>query len=96
MKLPNCSRPCADCPFRKDSLKAWLGAERAKEVAQSDTFTCHKTKDPTRLQCAGHMLLMGEKNAFVSLEKAMQIDLNLSGKELIFETEQDFISHHKI
>lgn len=41
-------KPCADCPFRKDSLKGWLGEERAQDIADAvtendQTFACHKT-----------------------------------------------------
>lgn len=41
-------RPCANCPWRKDSVKGWLGKERAEELARSvvfgdSPFWCHKT-----------------------------------------------------
>lgn len=93
MKLPNVPRPCAQCPFRKDTLEGWLGESRAKEICESKSFTCHKTSKP-RLQCAGHMLLMGEKNSFVDLASKMKIELNLSGRELVFDNPDEFIKHH--
>lgn len=42
-------RPCANCPFRKDSLPSWLGEARAEEIADAVlgrpgvTFACHRT-----------------------------------------------------
>jgi len=95
MKLPNVKKPCKDCPFRKDIQQGWLGESRMAEILQSNTFTCHKTEDPNRLQSAGHMIIKGDKNQFVGLAKLMNIDLGLSGQEIIFETEQDCINHHK-
>ena len=96
MKLPNCKKPCSNCPYRKDSMKGWLGKARAKELVKEQSFVCHKTtqgEDKDRLQCAGHMLLMGLKNSFVLTAKLMGIKLTLSGREQVFETEQDFIKH---
>lgn len=48
-------QPCKDCPFRRDSMPGWLGARRAREIADSvyeengmgggNVFPCHKTVD---------------------------------------------------
>ena len=43
--LPYMKSPCADCPFRKDSLKGWLGADRMEEILGQESFVCHKTLD---------------------------------------------------
>lgn len=94
MKLPALTKPCKDCPFRTDCLKGWLGKARAKEIAEADSFTCHKTQDPDRLQCAGHMLLLQESNAFYKLAELLKAPLPLSDREIVFETKQDFIKHH--
>lgn len=90
--LPNCHKPCKDCPFRKDSMKGWLGAARMKDILNQGSFTCHKTNQA--LQCAGHMIIRGERNDFVQLATRLRHPLNLSGKELIFETEEELINHH--
>lgn len=98
VKLPNVPRPCEQCPFRKDCMKAWLGAARMKEILKQDSFVCHKTAygaDKDRRQCAGHMILKGEANAFVRLAKSMEIELKLTGQELVFDTEKDCIEHHR-
>lgn len=89
--LPHKKAPCKDCPFRMDCMEGWLHRERIEQILGDDSFVCHKN---TKLQCAGHMLIKGKKNAFVKLAGRMRIDLPLSGRHLVFETEQDCISHH--
>ena len=93
-RLPNVKKPCADCPFRKDSLKGWLGKERMAGILDGDSFVCHKTLNGELLQCAGHMLIKGSENAFARLAESFGYDLNLSGRDLVFDTEQDCIDHH--
>lgn len=96
-------KPCVNCPFRKDTQYGWLGEVRITEILAQESFVCHKTvdyseevnNDTNRLQCAGHMLLKGESNAFVSLANKMGFTLNLKGRKLVFDNEQDCINHHK-
>lgn len=90
--LPNVKKPCAQCPFRKDTLKGWLGGERMSEILAQDSFVCHKKQ---HLQCAGHMLINGNDNGFVRLANRLGIELELSGKEMVFETLEDCVSHHE-
>ena len=92
MKLPHCTKPCGECPFRTDSMGGWLGEERMSGILEQRSFTCHKTNKG--LQCAGHMIIKGEQNDFVALANHMGIDLDLSGQELIFQNESDLIAHH--
>lgn len=95
MKLPNCKKPCSNCPFRKDTLKGWLGEERIKEILNSKSFTCHKTTGTKEvLQCAGHMIIKGESNEFYRTAKLLKMDFHLKGKDLIFSKETDLIKHH--
>lgn len=91
MKVPCVKKPCKDCPYRKDSLKGWLGKERMTELLKKDSFVCHKN---TSLQCAGHMIIKQDNNAFVSLAKRCGADLEMKGQELVFDTEQQCIDHH--
>ena len=90
-------KPCKNCPFRKDTLKGWLGKERAKEIVHSDTFVCHKTtnkKQEDFKQCAGHILLNKEDNSMYRVSKQFGIDLEMKGEETVFESKEDFIKHH--
>ncbi|MFD3435476.1 DUF6283 family protein [Alteromonas macleodii] len=90
--LPNVKKPCAQCPFRKDTLKGWLGGERMAEILAQGSFVCHKKQD---LQCAGHMLINGDDNDFVRLANRLGIELDLSGRELVFDTRSECESHHE-
>lgn len=90
-KLPHIKKPCATCPFKKGTLKGWLGAERMTEILAADSFVCHKKTD---MQCAGHMLIKGKENVFVQLAKRLDVKLKLYGREQVFDTEQECISHH--
>jgi hypothetical protein len=61
-------KPCSDCPFRKKSIKGWLGefenAEAIIKIAVSELpFSCHKlSNDETNMldinepQCVGRLL----------------------------------------
>lgn len=92
MRLPHIKTPCRDCPFRKDTLKGWLGESRMKEILAADSFVCHKK---TTMQCAGHMLINGLDNGFVRLAERMGIELDLKGRELVFDTQSECVEHHK-
>ena len=95
-KLPAMTKPCSNCPFRKDSTKGWLGKKRISEILISESFTCHKTTDNKlgRKQCAGFMLIQNGNSAFEVLAEFTGQKLELSGRELIFETFDDCIKHH--
>jgi hypothetical protein len=91
VNLPNVKKPCKDCPFNMNCKKGWLGNDRIIELLYSDSFVCHKRTDK---QCAGHMLINGEANAFVRLAKALEMTIELSGRELVFNNHADCIKHH--
>ena len=90
-KVPYRKKPCSECPIRKDTLKGWLGNDKIAAILKADCFVCHKN---TSLQCAGHMLLKKQENAFVQIAERLSINLKLEGEELIFDTEDDCIAHH--
>ena len=90
-KLPHIKKPCRDCPFRKDTLEGWLGEERTSQILAADSFVCHKKTD---MQCAGHMLINGQDNAFVRLAGQLRIPLDLSGREEVFDSKEACIEHH--
>ena len=102
-KLPIIQTPCKDCPFRKDSLKGWLGKKRITEILDSDSFVCHKTTkndiagsdNKERKQCAGFMIIQKDRSQAVRIAKVLNIDLGLKGQDLIFENKKDCINHHK-
>ncbi len=89
--LPHMKIPCKDCPYRKDAREGWLGKPRMTELLSVGSFVCHKKPD---MQCAGHMLIKGEGNNFVRLAADLGLALDMSGRELVFDTEEDCIEHH--
>lgn len=94
MQPPHCKAPCANCPFRKDSLKGWL--EKSIDIIlNQDSFVCHKHRAKNKKQCAGHMLLKGNENSYVRLANRLDVDLQLQGRELVFDTKDQCIEHHK-
>jgi hypothetical protein len=89
--MPHVKKPCKDCPFKKSSLKGWLGQENMTDILDNDLFVCHKKTD---LQCAGHMLINENDNTFVRMANILGMELNLSGSEEVFDSRQDCIAHH--
>lgn len=73
------SKPCPDCPFRRDCLRGWLGAPRAEEIADAllgrpgKSFACHQTtqfdeegehrQHEAEQQCVGAMILVEKTGA---------------------------------
>ena len=92
--LPHQPRPCCNCPFRRNTSFR-LGQFRILEILESGSFIFHKTKDlKHRLQCAGHMGLMGDRNDFVQLADRLGIELRLGGQGEIFEDWAACVEHH--
>lgn len=61
----NLLNPCDECPFRKNSIPGWLGAETAEStfhhVTNEGDFACHKTRSkPLSLmsRCKGSLLFL--------------------------------------
>lgn len=68
------------------------------EILDSESFTCHKTTDSIqgRKQCAGFMLIKDGGSSFEKLAVMMKQDLPLTGRELVFDTEENCIKHHTV
>lgn len=83
--------PCGQCPFRKDSLKGWLGSSRMEGILNQSSFVCHKRMDK---QCAGFMLMKGQESTYVQLAGRLGFELDLQGQDLVFESKAACIKHH--
>ena len=88
---------CSNCPFKKDSLKGWLGADRMSEILNSEIFYCHKTTSATlekgketNQMCAGHLAL--SERAFA---KRVGFSTRKEDIKLLFKTANDCIKHHE-
>lgn len=100
-----CTKPCPECPFRKESLNGWLGGYSPEATAlyavQEEDFHCHLTrgtKNPKH--CAGRMLF-AKRNCKIfrrpDLEKIKNavLALNPDYKETILDI-GEFVLHHTI
>ena len=97
MEQTYCQKPCANCPFKKESLKGWLGEKRMQQIVDADSFVCHK--DNTR-QCAGHLIVNkkdkdNSDSMFLRVAKSFGIELDLKNEDSIFDTKQQVVNHHK-
>ncbi len=90
--FPHMKKPCKACPFRKDTTLHPLGKRMAVRICNATSFVCHNKRTH---QCAGHMLLRGSDNVYVNTAKKLDIDLSLSGRELVFNSMGECIKHHE-
>ena len=101
-------KPCKNCPFRKDSLKGWLGRERALEISnavliENKTFQCHETIGlKHKSHCAGALILYKYGKIAPHTNSLIQIAERLGMYEPskldesieCFHTQEDFVNHH--
>ncbi len=96
-------KPCHECPFRKNSLKGWLGGFTAEETyaaARSEAeFDCHLTRgeEQERKHCAGRLLHAKKtcksfRNKELEQAKTEVIKNNSLDTILGF----DFLEHHRL
>ncbi len=96
VKAPCCTKPCKECPFRKDT-KLRLGRSKVNEILTSQSFVCHNTingSEKDMKQCAGHMIMLKEENKFYSFAKKIGWKLNLTGENTVFKTIEKCHDHH--
>jgi hypothetical protein len=102
-------KPCLKCPFKKDTLKGWLGKERSEGIINhlledDGHFTCHETikhgkQKINEQHCAGAMILL-EKNNHPNQAMRIAERLRLYNRhELdmnanVFDTGKEFINRH--
>lgn len=82
--LPHAGKPCANCPFRKDSPAGEFDTERFDTLRAtsrdprtgqdalpgSPIFACHKSVDGREIACAGWLAVEGYGNLTVRLALA--------------------------
>jgi hypothetical protein len=85
------TKPCSDCPWRRDSLSGWLGGATPQQwiqTAHSDsTVSCHTLKG---VQCAG--IAVYRANV---CKMAYPPNMKLpADRERVFARPDQFIEHH--
>ena len=83
--------PCSDCPWRRDSLRGWLGDASVKEwIAAAhgeERIDCHVLVGP---QCAGAAIYRSN----VCKRPRDKSLLLLDRSDAIFALPQEFEAHH--
>lgn len=86
------TKPCADCPFGRNSIPGWLGSYDAltwiRLVMDETLVDCHCT---TNQQCAGTAIFRA--NVAKTCRHPMFLRLPKDSK-LVFSNPQEFIKHH--
>lgn len=103
--LDNLKEPCKECPFRKTSLRGWLGDLTAQEthdhVLNEANFACHMTRkkpNDKMSRCKGSQIFLihhckspwKNKPLIAALKQTKKEGHNLDNY-LGF----DFLKHHK-
>lgn len=90
-----CLKPCANCPFLDvEDNHFSFPLERANEIANTDSFICHKTSNKPlskRKQCAGHILMTKEQNLAYRIIKMTNSKMPSSTRPIF--TKKEFIKH---
>ena len=103
-----CAKPCKDCPFRKDSMRGWLGAYDSAErfitvhYRQDTPNACHMLVDyneddwkdqlPTATSCAGQQVMY--LNGFKQ-PRDWRLDPEMEeDREGVFTTPAEFVEYH--
>lgn len=84
------TKPCSDCPLRRDSLQGWLGGSTPDEYARlchSDfVVECHVHAGS---RCAGLAIYRTNVAKRQPVEHALPAD-----RGLVFATPMEFLEHH--
>lgn len=87
------TRPCSDCPWRRDSLPGWLGemtADAWLECAHGESIVqCHTVSNPA-IQCAG--LAIYRRNV-AKLPRPPSLILE-ADRVAVFASRTQFKEHH--
>jgi hypothetical protein len=102
----NLKEPCKECPFRKTSLKGWLGGElTAKQthdmVLGEADFACHKTRSKPldkMSRCKGSQIFLLNHCKLPKFNQPLAKALKQTEREGHKENDYlgfDFIEHHE-
>jgi Family of unknown function (DUF6283) len=92
------TKPCRECPFRRESAAAYLGGNDPKSFAFDATheghFPCHLTMSkPEPAQCAGRATMWANQCKISRDGSVMKLPVD---REKVFGHAGQFLEHHKI
>lgn len=98
-----CKHPCPECPFRKDSLRGYLGGftpeETYKAALSEDGFDCHLTRGDgqERKHCAGRLLFATKMCKSFRNKELEQARFAVKAENSLDDILGfDFLGHHKL
>jgi len=87
------TRPCSDCPWRRDALEGWLGSMTARDwidVALSEaTADCHAHTG--EIACAGLAIFRSNIAKRLRDPDAFRVDAD---RRAVFATPLEFLAYH--
>jgi rubrerythrin len=107
--VKSCKKPCIDCPWRKTSLKGWLGDQDPQlftDIIKSGSkLPCHKTQkkkmnlneldnDDKILHCTGALITMKNNCLRSRNPKIAKLQNNISQDDNFFKNLNDFEKYH--
>jgi hypothetical protein len=101
-------KPCDECPFRRKSLRGWLGPWNVEELLFAlgrQVFPCHKTirSDDTPVEemtsCAGAAIFLNNKvewsrHPINQRHQELVKDVPVEVRESVFANGDEFRAHH--
>lgn len=106
---PACTKPCSECPFRRNAAAGWLGAANPEsfiiEISMERPLPCHKTIDYEQSNWLGQWerqrigficagaLIMTANMAKLPRDPAFP--RMQSDRALVFATHREFIDYHR-
>lgn len=108
--MKSCKKPCPDCPWRKTSLKGWLGDQEPElftDIIKSGSkLPCHKTqsksmnlneldKDDSVLHCTGALITMKNNCIRSRNPDIAKLQDKLKQDDEFFSKLSDFEKYHK-
>lgn len=86
-------KPCHDCPWRRESIKGWLGgayvSEWIAEAHGEGSIPCHTISNQ---QCAGSAIYRANVCKSVRDSRVLYLP---SDREIVFASPKEFTEHHK-
>jgi hypothetical protein len=106
------TKPCKECPFRRDSWRGWLGPWNVEDLLWAlgrEAFPCHKTitgrfmamDDPALVGCAGAAIFLNNKSErsrhpYTAAHQKAVAGIPAAEKAAIFTNGNEFREHHNV
>lgn len=87
------TKPCSDCPWRRDAVPGWLGNQTPEEwqarIHGESELRCHTVSNQ---QCAGAAIMRANVCKLTRNRAALRL---AADPVVVFTTTQEFVAYHK-